>query len=164
MYRKLRDNTVIRIKWHEGKLIADPGAIELTPVADGKFVAGPTEQSVLFESGTPLRMRMISPNAEVLFERVEPAQPTAAELAALAGRYESRETGTMLKLEPGVKPGEMDYRIGTQPPVTLRPTFRDAFETPAGASFYFVRDAAGKVVAVSVGEDRVWDLRFTRVR
>ena len=164
MYRKLRDNTVIRIKWHEGKLIADPGAIELTPVADGKFVAGPTEQSVLFESGTPLRMRMISPNAEVLFERVEPAQPTAAELAALAGRYESRETGTTLKLEPGVKPGEMGYRIGTQPPVALRPTFHDAFETPAGASFYFVQDAAGNVVAVSVGEDRVWDLRFTRVR
>ena len=58
----------------------------------------------------------------------------------------------------------MTYRIGSNAPVTLRPTFRDAFETPSGSSIYFIRDASGNVVALSAGEDRVWDLRFTRIR
>jgi CubicO group peptidase (beta-lactamase class C family) len=164
MYRKLRDNTVTRIKWHDGKLTTDPGNTQLVPVAAGRFLAGETEQAILFEDGIPVRMRMITPFGEIFYERAEPAQPTAVELAVLAGEYESRETGTTLKLAPGVKPGEMTYRIGSNAPVTLRPTFRDAFETPSGYSIHFVRDAAGKVTALSAGEDRVWDLRFKRVR
>jgi CubicO group peptidase (beta-lactamase class C family) len=163
MYRKLRDNTVTRIKWHDGKLITDPGNTELLPVAAGRFLAGETEQAILFEDGTPIRMRMITPVGEVLYERAEPVQPTAVELAVLAGEYESRETGTRLKLASGVKPGEMTYQIGSNAPVTLRPTFRDAFETPSGSSIYFVRDASGKITVLSAGEDRVWDLRFKRV-
>ena len=107
---------------------------------------------------------MINEYGEVLYERVQPAQPTAAEVAALAGEYESRETGSTLKLAPGTTPGEMTYRIGTDAPVTLKPTFHDTFETPSGSSIHFVRDASGKVIALSAGEDRVWDLRFTRVR
>jgi len=164
MYRKLRDNTVTRIKCHDGKLTIDPANTGLLPAAAGRFLVGSTEQTILFEDGTPIRMRMITPFGEILYERAEPAQPTAAELAALAGEYESRETGTTLKLLPGLKPVEMTYRIGSNAPVTLRPTFRDAFETPSGSSIYFVRDASGKVTALDAGEDRVWDLRFKRVR
>lgn len=164
MYRKLRDNTVTRIKWHDGKLTTDPGNTELVSVASGRFLAGATEQAILFEYGARIRMRMITPFAEILYERTEPTQPTAAELGALAGEYESSETGTTLKVAPGVKAGEMTYRIGSNAPVTLRPTFRDAFETTFGSSIYFVRDASGKVIALSAGDDRVWDLRFKRVR
>ncbi len=164
MYRKLRDNTVTRIKWHDGKLTTDPGNTELVPVAASRFLAGATEQVILFEGGTPIRMRMITPFGEILYERAEPAEPTATELATLAGEYESSETGTTLKLAPGVKAGEMTYRIGSNTPVTLRPSFRDAFETPFGSSIYFVRDVSGKVIAVSAGDDRVWDLRFNRIR
>jgi CubicO group peptidase (beta-lactamase class C family) len=165
MYRRLRDNTVIRIKWHEGKLITERGKTELVPVAADKFLAGGTEVEVRFDGGSPpVSMRMITQTDEVVYQRVEPVQPTSAELTALAGEYESRETGASLKLSPGAKPGEMTYRIGANEPVTLRPTFRDAFETPSGSSIYFIRDASGNVVALSAGEDRVWDLRFTRIR
>ncbi len=164
MYRNLRDNTVTRIKWHDGKLTTDPGNTELVPAAAGRFLLGSPDLSVLFDDGAPSRMRLVSPNAEVLYERVEPAHPGSAELAALAGVYQSQETGATLKLAPGTKPGEMTYRIGTNHPVTLQPTFRDGFETPSGDSIYFVRDAAGNVIALSAGDDRVWDLRFTRVR
>jgi len=164
MYRKLRDNTVTRIKWHDGKLTTDSGDTELVPVAAGRFLAGATEQAILFEYGTPLRMRMITPFGEILYERTEPAEPTAAELAVLAGAYASSETGTTLQVAPGVKAGEMTYRIASNAPVRLRPTFRDAFETPLGSSICFIRDASGKVIALSVGDDRVWDLRFKRVR
>jgi hypothetical protein len=84
-------------------------------------------------------------------------------VAGLTGEYESHETGTTLKLAPGPKSGEMTYQIGLQKPVTLKPTFRDGFETAAGTSIYFRRDAAGKVTALSVGDDRVWDLLFGRI-
>jgi CubicO group peptidase (beta-lactamase class C family) len=164
MYRNLRDNTVTRIKWHDGKLTAEPGNTELAPVAAGKFLFGGPDVSVTFEDATPLRMLRASPNAEIPYERVEPVQPTPSELAALAGDYESQETGTKQKLAPAAKPGEMTYRIGSNTPVTLSPTFRDAFETPSGDSIYFVRDASGKPIALSAGDDRVWDLRFTRIR
>ena len=60
--------------------------------------------------------------------------------------------------------GEMTYRIGSNAPVTQRPTFRDGFKTPLGSSICFIRDASGKVIALSAGDDRVWDLRFQRVR
>ena len=163
MYRRQRDNTVTRINWHDGKLTMDPGNTELLPIAAGRFLAAATEQAVLFEDGTPIQMRMVTPFGEVRYERAEPAQPTAAELAALAGEYESREIGTTLQLAPGVKPGEMTYRIGSNAPVTLRPTFRGGFETPSGSSIYFLRDASGKVTALSAGDDRVWDLRFKRI-
>jgi hypothetical protein len=163
MYRNLRDNTVTRIKWRDGKLATDPGNAQLVPVAADSFQLGAADVSVLSEDRAPVRMRMATPNAEILYERVEPAQPTPSELAVLAGDYESHETGTTLKLAPGAKPGEMTCRIGSNAPVTLRPTFRDAFETPSGSSIYFVRDASGKVIALGAGDDRVWDLRFTRI-
>jgi hypothetical protein len=45
--------------------------------------------------------------------------------------------------------------------VTLEPTYADAFESPLG-SVHFLRDATGKIVALSLAGSRVWDLRFTR--
>jgi len=55
------------------------------------------------------------------------------------------------------------YQLGSQTPVPLKPTFRDAFETPSRSSIYFIRDSSGKVIALSIGEDRVWGLRFDRI-
>jgi CubicO group peptidase (beta-lactamase class C family) len=163
MYRKLHDNTVMRIKWHDGKLSAEPGNVELTPAAADRFIAGSTTAELQFADGPPIHLKMITPMDEISYERVEAVEPTPRDLAALIGEYESRETGTTLKLAPGNKPGEMTYRIGTNAPVVLRPTFRDAFETPSGSSIYFIRDSSGRVVALSAGEDRVWDLRFKRI-
>ena len=163
MYRKVRDNTVSELRWRDGKLTFDPG-IELVPVAAGKFLAPAIEREFNFEEGTPVRLRVVTPTGDILYERVEPTQPAAAELAALTGEYESRETGTTLTFALGAKPGELTFRIGSNPSVPLRPTFRDAFATPSGSSIRFLRDSAGKVIALSAGDDRVWDLRFTRVR
>ena len=161
MYRKLRDNTVTEVRWRDGKLTMD--RTELFAVAANQFVAA-AERQVHFEDGPPIRMRVITPDADILYERVEASQPTAVEIAALAGAYESRETGATLTFAAGAKPGEMTYRIGATTPVSLKPTFRDAFTAPSGEAFHFLRDAAGKVTALSIGEDRVWDLRFTRVK
>jgi CubicO group peptidase (beta-lactamase class C family) len=161
MYRNLRDNTVVRLTWSNSKLISHPSNTELVPTAADRFRLGTSEIVIVFKDG---RMRMIEPDTEILFERVEMAHPAASELAALAGEYESSETGTKLRLSAGHNPGEMVYQLGAQTPVPIKPTFRDAFETPSRSSIYFIRDASGKVIALSVGEDRVWSLRFDRIR
>ena len=161
MYRNLRDNTVVHLTLSNGKLMSHPSNTELVPTSVDKFRLGAGEITVVFKDG---RMRMIEPDTEIVFERVEAAHPTASELAALAGEYESSETGSKLRLLVGHNPGEMTYQLGAQAPVTLKPTFHDAFETPSRSSIYFMRDASGNVIALSVGEDRVWGLRFNRIR
>jgi CubicO group peptidase (beta-lactamase class C family) len=162
MYRKIRDNTVMGVRWRNGKLALDPGP-ELVPIAAGKFLAAASEREFHFEQGTPIRLRVVTSTDDILYERVEPVQPTPAELAALTGEYESSETGTTLTVALDAK-HELSYRIGSSPVVALRPTFRDSFATPSDSSIRFLRDPSGKVIALSAGEDRVWDLRFTRVR
>jgi CubicO group peptidase (beta-lactamase class C family) len=163
MYRKVRDNTVAEIRWREGKLMFG-SEDELIPTAPDKFVAAESEYK--FTDGTPVRLRVVTPYDDVLYERVDPARPTAAELVALVGEYENPETASTLVVAIGSAPGELTYRIRTNPLVRLRATFRDAFATSSGSSIRFIRDAGGKVVALSAGDDRrgVWDLRFTRVR
>jgi len=45
--------------------------------------------------------------------------------------------------------------------VTLSPVFPDGFQT--GLGWVIVRrDASGRVIGLSVNQERVWDLRFTR--
>ena len=159
MYRKLRDNTVVELEAKDGKLTID-GRLELAPLGEGKFAAG--ESEFLFERKGGFRQA--TPNGDTLFERVEPAHPSDSELAAFAGQYESRETGSTLTV--AAKGGEITLAVASNGPVRLRPTFRDAFMLAdrSGSSVRFLRDAAGKVTGLSAGDDRVWDLRFHRIQ
>jgi hypothetical protein len=43
----------------------------------------------------------------------------------------------------------------------LTPVFPDGFSSPLGW-IVFHRDASGRPTGLSVSQDRVWDLRFTR--
>jgi CubicO group peptidase (beta-lactamase class C family) len=157
MYRKVRDNTVAEVRVRNGKLMFD--ALTLIPLGAAEFSAG--QNRYLFQDG---RLNLVTPDGDIAYERVEPAHQSDSELAPLAGKCESGETGSTLAV--AVKSGELTLAIGWNKPVNLRPTFRDAFmmETGGGAtSIVFHRDQAGKVTGLSAGDDRVWDLRFTRV-
>ena len=157
MYRKVRDNTVAEIRVRDGKLMFD--RLELIPVGASEFSEG--QNKVLFQDG---HLSQVTPDGDIAYERVEAAHPSDSELTALAGKYESGETGSTLTV--AAKAGEVTLAIGWNKPVRLRPTFRDAFmmENGGGAtSIVFHRDQAGKVTGLSAGDDRVWDLRFTRV-
>ena len=47
--------------------------------------------------------------------------------------------------------------------IALTPTYRDGFSSTLG-SVRFMRDSTGRVSELSLGEQRVWDMRFRRVR
>lgn len=160
-YRKLRDNSTTELRSKEGKLLwgnSEGAAVEFVPTGPTSFRAGAAEARV--EAGTPPVLVLGTANGETRYVKVQPVSPTVAELQALVGRYTSEETASTLTM--AVDGGKLTYRVGTGEPVALRATFRDGFEGPAGA-FLFRRDASGKVVELSVGDDRAWDLRFRRV-
>jgi CubicO group peptidase (beta-lactamase class C family) len=156
MYRKVRDNTVAELDVQDGRLRFDRRT-ELTPVGASTFAAGPRQ--FVFAAGG---FREVTANGDTLYERVDPAHPSASELAALAGEYESGETGSIVTV--AARDGILTLAIASGPPVRLRPTFRDAFliEDRGTASIRFLRDPAGNVTGLSAGDDRVWDLRFVR--
>jgi hypothetical protein len=106
-------------------------------------------------------LRIVTPNGDTVLERVEAAHPSASDLAAFAGEYASSETGSTVAVAE--KNGELTLTIAAGKPVHLRPTFHDAFMMEGSpTSILFRRDASGKVTGLSAGDDRVWDLRFTR--
>jgi hypothetical protein len=154
MYRKTRDNTVAELRVRDGKLTM--GGATLVPTGASTFSAG--ERQFVFEGAA---FRIVTPDGDTEYERVEPAQPSAADLAPLAGQYSSDETASTLTV--AVKDGSLTLAIGSNAPVRLRPTFRDGFMMQS-TSIRFLRGADGKVTGLSAGDDRAWDLRFTRLR
>lgn len=154
MYRNVRDNTVAELRVRDGKLMLD--RTELVAQAADRFSAG--ERQYLFHNGG---FRVITEDGDTEYERVPPASPSAAELASFAGEYSSAETGVPLTI--AATNGELTLAVGSNQPVRLRPTFRDAFMMQ-GTAIRFRRDADGTVNGFSAGDDRVWDLRFARVR
>jgi len=94
-----------------------------------------------------------------MFERVAPARPRADELRDLTGTYVSDEAEAVLTVAIS---GE-SLVIQRRPDTTLKltPVYADAFVAPQLGLVAF-RRSGGRVTALSVSQDRVWDLRFSR--
>ena len=95
----------------------------------------------------------------IIHERLREAQPTAAELETLTGRYTSDETEVSLSV--AVRDGVLEIRRRPDSVFPLKPLYQDAFESELG-TIIFRRDDDGRAIAFSVVQDRVWDLRFNR--
>ena len=48
--------------------------------------------------------------------------------------------------------------------IALTPVFDDVFSAAGLGAILFRRDAAGEVHALSVSQDRVWDIRFAKLK
>jgi hypothetical protein len=85
--------------------------------------------------------------------------PSAAQLGALAGSYWSEEAETMLTAVV-----ENDGLVLKRRPDTVIKLIAIAPEKFLGSigTVTFVRNASGAVDALSINQDRVWDLRFNR--
>jgi len=87
--------------------------------------------------------------------------PSAADLNALAGNYWSDEAETMLVT--AVDDGALVLRRRPDTVIRLTPLARDKFRGSIG-TVTFLRNAGGAVEALSINQERVWDLRFTLKR
>jgi Domain of unknown function (DUF3471) len=86
--------------------------------------------------------------------------PSAAQLAAYAGTYVSDEAETTLVAE--VADGTLVLKRRPATVIRLTPAAGQDTFTGSIGTITFRRDATGRVVALSVKQDRVWDLRFDR--
>jgi CubicO group peptidase (beta-lactamase class C family) len=85
--------------------------------------------------------------------------PSAAQLNALAGNYWSEEAETMLTA--AVENGGLVLKRRPDAVIKLTAIGPDKFRGSIG-TVTFVRNGAGSVDGLSVNQDRVWDLRFSR--
>lgn len=105
-------------------------------------------------------LRMTDPFGTVdSYERVASATPSIAQLNELAGTYASDEAETTLTV--AVNGDALVIRRRPDTTLKLTPVYADAFAAPQLGLVIFRRDA-GRVTALSVVEDRVWDMRFAR--
>ena len=93
------------------------------------------------------------------YDRAPVAKRSTMQLAELAGTYVSDEAETTLTVALNGDSLVIKRRPDTT--VKLTPVYADAFSAPQLGLVIFRRDA-GRVTALSVVQDRVWDLRFAR--
>ena len=96
------------------------------------------------------------------YRRARPFAPTADDLQAFAGRYESDEVGSVFKVVAG-QGSLVFHREGSGGKGSeLRPIFRDTFQI-GPVTVRFVRDSAGKVLAFDYSNPLIRSVRFTRL-
>jgi CubicO group peptidase (beta-lactamase class C family) len=88
-------------------------------------------------------------------------KPAAEDLAAFVGTYVSDEVE--LELIATVQNGALVLRRRPDARIVLRPHSRDRFEAGAGLGQVTFRRGDGRVVALAITQDRVWDLAFRKV-
>ena len=98
----------------------------------------------------------------VRYRRAKPFSPTADELKAFAGRYESGEIGAVFVVEP--REGGLTVGLEHKPTGSLQfaPVDSDTFQFRQ-MTVRFLRDPSGKVVALHYGNPVLRNVRLTRL-
>lgn len=128
-----------------------------TPLDAGRFRAN--ESRIVSKD----RIELIGRDGNIaVYLRTEPIVAGAVKLADYAGAYASDEVGAAYRIEPGAE--GLIWRMRDRPDFqqVLKPTYRDAFQGE-GATFRFQRDAAGRVIALTVSIERARNVRFSRI-
>lgn len=140
------------------------GRTALVPLSETEYLVGTTGQRAVFGAAGPTgRASFRVLDGEVVVEEYHPedaADPTSEEMAAYTGTYRSDEAETTFRLT--VEDRRLVLHRRPQDRFPLLPVYRDAFQ--GGQIFVrFIRDGEGRVVALSLGQSRVYDMRFRRV-
>ncbi len=93
------------------------------------------------------------------FVRVTSATPTLEQLRELAGTYASEDAEVVMTA--AIDGNTLVLKRRPDSTIRLTPTYTDAFSSPLGTVVF--RREGGRVSAFSVVQDRVWDMRFTRM-
>ncbi len=171
-YRNPETGQLVTLSLSEGVLVADVNGTpyRMTPTGANRFrMVNPPREFVSeteFEPGKGgARPRMVVTSTyedgdveKETFEPVDRWSPTAADLAAFAGTYASRELATTWRL--AVENGKLLVRHRGIPAAPMSPTVRDAF-TVEGINLVF-RRSGGKVAGFVLEVGRVRGVEFTR--
>ncbi len=126
----------------------------------------PQEVNVRFshqENGKYARVTVIVPGEDPIpGKRIEPFEPTEADLKEYAGTYYSEELDVKYRFM--VRDGKLYIRFRNFPKDPLNPLIRDTFShTESHIRLNFQRNGQGKVSGILVNTGRVVDLMFKKL-
>lgn len=154
-YRDTRTGRVTTIERDGGGVRIGRGPA-LVPVSATRFV---TDEGDVFEFNSTGTVTATDVYGTVdRFARVTLVTPTAADLGQFVGTYTSDEAETVLTAAIDGTALVLKRRPDTV--IQLTPLYADAFSGSIGIVLF--RREGGGVTGLSVVQDRVWDLRFTR--
>jgi CubicO group peptidase (beta-lactamase class C family) len=157
------------------RLVVDRGRLR---VADGPALMAQSKDrfkrwgsSLQFMSGDEFEVNFLSPDEFELqsmegkttrYRRARPYAPSADELKAFAGRYESAEIGAVFQIEP--KGDGLQARLEHTPSrsLELKPIDRDTFQI-SRMTVRFQRDKDGKVVSLGYSNPLIRNVKYTRL-
>lgn len=145
------------------------GGPGLAPVAKNRFRRWGA--LVWFMSQDAFELHFLSPEIVELksmegkttrYYRARPYAPTETDLKEFVGRYQSDEIGAFfdLAIEQGVLKGRANEMQGESLP--FKPVDNDTFQL-GGVVLRFLRDKAGKVMALNYSNPVVRNIKFTRL-
>lgn len=163
-----RTNEPMRLVVNNGRLAIAGGGPLVTVAADRFRIARVTTN---FMSNDEFELQFLSQDQFELesmegrttrFRRAQPWAPTAAELAAFAGRYESDELRATLEMAL-TQEGLMG-RLNNSPTQSLefRPVDRDTFQRGM-LTIRFRRDTTGTIVGLNLSNPALRNIKFTRL-
>ena len=163
-----RTGDPLRLTVNNGRLAIAGGGPLVTLAADRFRAARP---STNFMSNDEFELHFLSQDQFQLesmegqmtrYRRAQPWAPSAADLAAFAGRYESDELSAVFQVAPGK--GGVSARLNESPTQVfeLSPVDPDTFQRGV-QTIRFHRDQAGKVVALDLSNPALRKVTFTRV-
>ena len=100
-----------------------------------------------------------SNGAKIPAKRIEPFEPTEAQLKEYAGSYYSDELETRYDLE--LRSGSLRFGVGHNEEVLVVPLKKDFFAAERGR-IQFVRDKRGAITGLQISTGRVLNLKFVR--
>ncbi|MGD0914408.1 MAG: serine hydrolase domain-containing protein [Terracidiphilus sp.] len=163
LYESSRNHVAFTIERKDGKLIAR-GHYPIIAISATSFQLMP--ESTTYELGTDASGKVTAMRAMQMgyvadiFDKVERARPTQADMQAMTGDYVSDDAEATLKV---VLPSKgLEIHEGADTVYPLKPTYADGFECELG-SIRFLKDAGGHFNEMSVSDSRLWDLRLKRV-
>lgn len=163
LYRDVQTGQPGRLTLGEDGVLRQ-GRTPLVPLSEREFAIGTSGQRILFPGAGPsgrAPFRLMDGDVVVdEFEPEEPVAPTPGDMEAYVGTYHSPDAETTLTVT--VEEGALMIYRRPDTRLPLQPSYRDAFLSRPGL-IRFRRDGSGRVVELSLGEGRVYDMRFFRV-
>ena len=159
-------HTTYRIAYKEGKLYAQLGRdIELQAVSQERLRAAPLGPDTVVEfkpSGTAGKNELhvlIPGEPPVIYQEMDPHEPTEEEKAEYAGTFHCPELDTNYYII--TENGTLQLKTRKYGKVPLTPAFRNAF-TLGTNDIQFERDQQGKIQGFRLSTGRVRRLRFRK--
>jgi CubicO group peptidase (beta-lactamase class C family) len=160
LWKSERTKAPVRIALSNGELRF--GNTPIRAMADGSMMIGGTKLTFIADSSGKFTSLEASANNDTIRYTAEAEwQPTADELAALAGEWYSDDAEAKVKI--AVEGANAFLHVRNSPRVKLTPIYKNAFSDGSGQLVWFDRDVSGKISGMHVGAGRMRDMPFVRV-